>query len=170
MIRNLSKLLIALLLVAILCACGATAPEEIADKAESAENVSSVEPSEAEDAADKSASEEPSIEVLDVNNMSFATLTEEWRGDAAVAAAWAECHDYLDAFLWQPVESSALQEAAYSWLWQAAAVRFNSNPAAVYVYHDVPEDVYDQLVSADSVGGYYNQNIKGQYECERFDL
>lgn len=170
MIKKLSKLFIAAILAAALCACGAAPePEEATAEVGYAENAASSEPAGSEDETEIITAEEPAIEVLDVSDMSFATLTEKWRDDEAVVAAWAECHDYLEAFIWQPVESSALQEAAYSWLWQAAAVRFTSNLAAVYVYHDVPEDVYHQLISADSIGGYYNQSIKGLYECERFD-
>ena len=175
MIRKLFELIMIVLLAATLCACGTVSlPEEATGEINSADDTVSDEPAGSEDATaaadEESEAEEPAIAVLDVNDMSFATLTEEWRDDEAVVAAWAECHDYLEAFIWEPVESSALQEAAYSWLWQAAAVRFNSNPAAVYVYHDVPEDVYHQMISADSIGGYFNQYIKGQYECERFDL
>ena len=175
MIKKLCELIIVIMLAAVLCACGIeSVPEEETEEINSADDTYTGEQTETERvtaAADEEIeAEEPAIAVLDVSDMTFATLTEEWRDDEAVVAAWAECHDYLEAFIWEPVESSALQEAAYSWLWQAAAVRFNSNPAAVYVYRDVPEDVYHQLISADSVGGYYNQNIKGQYECERFDL
>ena len=175
MIKKLCGLIIIVLLAATLCACGTvSSPEEATEKIDSADYTFSAEQAETEyvtaAADEESEAEEPTIAVVDVNDMSFATLTEEWRDDATVVAAWKESHDYLEAFIWEPVESSALQEAAYSWLWQAAAVRFNSNPAAVYVYHDVPEDVYHQLIAADSIGGYFNQYIKGQYECDRFDL
>lgn len=35
----------------------------------------------------------------------------------------------------------------------------------IYVYENVPQDVYDSLVNADSMGGYYNKEIKGYYYC-----
>ena len=41
------------------------------------------------------------------------------------------------------------------------------NDGAIYVYYDVPEEVYNELLSAESIGSYFNDNIKGiyQYEC-----
>ena len=36
-----------------------------------------------------------------------------------------------------------------------------------YAYYDVPSTVWDALCAADSMGGYYNADIKGQYDCEK---
>lgn len=36
-----------------------------------------------------------------------------------------------------------------------------------YRYSGVPREVHDELVSAESVGRYLNQNVKGQYGVER---
>ena len=33
----------------------------------------------------------------------------------------------------------------------------------VYEYHDVPYEVYDVLMSARSVGAFYNRYIRGRY-------
>ena len=166
--KKLFALIFAALLVLILCSCGAgPAPAEDTTEADPADLLDAEEAKQAEMIV--AAEEEPPEPAPDVAAMSYATLTEDWREDPEVVAAWSECHDYLEAFAWEPVDSSAIRETAYSWLWQAAAVRFHSNPAAIYVYRDVPEEVYRQLVAADSVGGYYNQYIKGYYECERFD-
>lgn len=38
---------------------------------------------------------------------------------------------------------------------------------ATYEYKDVPQRIYDAFWSADSMGGYYNEKIKGYYECHR---
>ena len=38
---------------------------------------------------------------------------------------------------------------------------------SVYSYDDVPQDIYDELFSAYSMGGYYNENIKGSYTAHR---
>ena len=37
----------------------------------------------------------------------------------------------------------------------------------VYVYVGVPSDVFVEMVQADSIGTFYNSNIKGQYPCVR---
>lgn len=38
-----------------------------------------------------------------------------------------------------------------------------------YLYLDVPEDVFDSLHDAESIGRYYNKNIKGSYECYKIE-
>lgn len=40
---------------------------------------------------------------------------------------------------------------------------------ASYAYLDVPESVWSELRDADSMGGYYNSEIKGYYDCEKLD-
>lgn len=41
-------------------------------------------------------------------------------------------------------------------------VEFSSGSETVY--NDVPENVFQDFVNASSVGRYFNQNIRGQYE------
>lgn len=36
---------------------------------------------------------------------------------------------------------------------------------ASYAYDEVPKSVWTELKNADSMGGYYNKNIKGYYDC-----
>ena len=98
---------------------------------------------------------EPEADPLDVAALTYDPL-EQYRNDPEVLEQWSAFHDYLEAFRWQALDSSALQEAGYSWLWQALAVRFLSSPERVYVYRDVPEAVYLELIAADSAGSYYN--------------
>lgn len=38
-----------------------------------------------------------------------------------------------------------------------------------YVYGEVPKSVWEELKSADSMGSYYNKEIKGSYDCVRLD-
>jgi hypothetical protein len=35
----------------------------------------------------------------------------------------------------------------------------------LYVYQDVPQEVYDGLAAAESAGRYYGQNIKNKFAC-----
>jgi hypothetical protein len=37
----------------------------------------------------------------------------------------------------------------------------------VYEYSNVSKDVYDELMLAESVGKYFNQNIKNNFKCKR---
>jgi len=38
---------------------------------------------------------------------------------------------------------------------------------SVYEYSDVSEEVYDEFRLAESVGKYFNQNIKNSFSCKR---
>lgn len=44
-------------------------------------------------------------------------------------------------------------------------VEFSSG--ATYEYEDVPKEIYDELMSAPSVGKFIQASIKGQYTCTR---
>lgn len=66
------------------------------------------------------------------------------------------------------VESTCFSEIGYDEDYEILLVRFLDS-GSLYEYYDVPESVYEELLSAESPGGYYNENIKGQYECERLE-
>ncbi len=110
--------------------------------------------------------EEEHYEVLDVYNLPFDEVNEGKYGED-VYFQWIEMHDYLDGFEWVEVESDAIQEVGYCRAWNALAIRFNSEPNIVYTYDAVDEEVFEEMVCADSVGGYYNAYIKGVYDSER---
>lgn len=112
--------------------------------------------------------EEEHHEVLDVYNLPFEEVKEGMYG-WDVYNEWIEMHDYLDSFEWEEVESDAIQEVGYSEYLGNLAIRFNGYPNTVYVYEDVPEEVFYEMIFADSVGGYYNSYIKGYYDSERID-
>ncbi len=66
----------------------------------------------------------------------------------------------------QPLNSSALASAGYDPAAQILEVEFAGN-GSVYRYYDVPETIYQSLISASSVGGYYNSSIRGQFISRR---
>jgi hypothetical protein len=41
------------------------------------------------------------------------------------------------------------------------------NSGKWYRYTEVPEYIIEEFINAPSLGRYYNQNIKGQYPCEK---
>lgn len=47
-------------------------------------------------------------------------------------------------------------------------VKFNSG--AIYEYKDVPEEVFDALLSAESVGKYFNKEIKGKFTFRKLGV
>ena len=60
-----------------------------------------------------------------------------------------------------PVDSSSLKSVDYNALEQALEVEFHHG--AVYVYLDVPPDVFEELKAAESKGRFFNANIRDVY-------
>lgn len=60
-----------------------------------------------------------------------------------------------------PVSSSSVASVGYDAKNLTLEVEFNDG--AVYLYFDVPETMYQELVQASSVGQYLNANIRNQY-------
>ena len=66
----------------------------------------------------------------------------------------------------QSVKSSLLDKVGYDPEAKVLAVQMNYS-SDVYLYRDVPMDVFDDLLAADSKGAYYVKHIKGKYKTER---
>lgn len=49
----------------------------------------------------------------------------------------------------------------------SATLEVEFNNGSVYQYFDVPQHVYQALISAPSVGGYLASNIKGHYRFSK---
>lgn len=65
----------------------------------------------------------------------------------------------------QRVESSAVVSVGYDKARRVLEVEIDGG--AVYQYFDVPAREYFALVSADSIGRYYNQQIKANYDFRK---
>ncbi|MEC4805208.1 MAG: lysine--tRNA ligase [Jaaginema sp. PMC 1079.18] len=61
--------------------------------------------------------------------------------------------------------SVAIQEFDYDSEKKILKVKFDRG--GVYLYHDVPETVYQEMKTAPSVGQYFNSNIRDRYGCDR---
>lgn len=61
------------------------------------------------------------------------------------------------------VSSSAITAAGYDESSQVMKITFSQG--STYDFCSVPKHIYDGLISASSVGIYYNSNIKGNYQC-----
>ena len=64
-----------------------------------------------------------------------------------------------------PVSSSNVAAVGYDEASATLEVEFNNG--AVYQYFDVPGRVYQELVGAGSVGGYFAANVKGHYRFSK---
>lgn len=65
---------------------------------------------------------------------------------------------------WIPIDSTALESAAYvaqrRWLY----LRFKSGE--IYRYFDFPPDKYRDFMAAESKGGYFGKHIREQFRYE----
>lgn len=61
------------------------------------------------------------------------------------------------------VKSSQIAQIGYDAEKQVLEIEFKGK-GAVYQYSDVPKEVHTGLLAADSVGKYFNENIKGAYK------
>ena len=63
-------------------------------------------------------------------------------------------------------ESTCFSEIGYDSNHGLLYVTFRSSGAS-YVYSEVPNVVWKSLLNAESKGGYYNKEIKGQFPCKK---
>ncbi|MEW8533913.1 MAG: KTSC domain-containing protein [Candidatus Thiodiazotropha sp.] len=63
------------------------------------------------------------------------------------------------------VESSNIASIGYDGNTSTLEIEFLNG--SVYQYYDIPEYVYDELMSADSHGSYLASNIKGTYNYSK---
>lgn len=62
----------------------------------------------------------------------------------------------------QYVDSSLARSLGYNPVSSILEIEFKPN-GYVWQYFDVPEKVYIEMMSSDSIGRYFNENIKGFY-------
>ncbi|BAY38092.1 hypothetical protein NIES2111_24370 [Nostoc sp. NIES-2111] len=72
-----------------------------------------------------------------------------------------------EAIAMLPVNSSMATAVGYDSEEQVLQVEFYNG--AVYQYSGIEVETWDDLQAADSIGEFFNQEIKGKYECERLD-
>lgn len=61
-----------------------------------------------------------------------------------------------------PVKSSNLVAVGYDAKTKELRVEFKNKK--IWEYEDVPKEVVDNLIGAESVGKFFNENIKGKYK------
>jgi hypothetical protein len=66
-----------------------------------------------------------------------------------------------------PVSSSMAIAVGYDCNEQILQVEFQNG--SVYQYLGVDKDTWEDLHTSDSVGSFYNQEIKGRFDCDRLD-
>lgn len=61
-----------------------------------------------------------------------------------------------------PVSSSNIAAVGYDEPTKTLEVEFNSG--LVYQYDSVPISIYESMISASSVGVFFHENVKGQFD------
>jgi len=61
----------------------------------------------------------------------------------------------------QPVSSSNIRSIGYDSKSQTLEIEFHSG--SIYQYFDVPESIYNALMSASSHGSFFHRHIKGRF-------
>jgi hypothetical protein len=62
------------------------------------------------------------------------------------------------------VKSSSIKSIGYNTIFKVLEIEFIRE--AIYHYYDVSSDVVCELIFADSIGKYFDQNIKNNYKYE----
>jgi hypothetical protein len=65
----------------------------------------------------------------------------------------------------EPVESSVVRSVGFS---RVVEIEFESG--RVYQYIDVPEEIYQGMLAAESKGKYFNSHIRGKYNYQEIEL
>jgi hypothetical protein len=60
------------------------------------------------------------------------------------------------------VQSVSIEAVAYDETAHLLRAKFRGD-GRVVVYENVPQEVYDSLIFADSIGGYFREHIEGAY-------
>ena len=63
------------------------------------------------------------------------------------------------------VQSTALEQVGYDPASHDLRATFRDS-GRTYVYHGVPQEIYDGLLFADSLGAYFNSQIRDQFDFE----
>ncbi len=83
-----------------------------------------------------------------------------------VVAEQIQIEEQLDSIAILPVDSSMANTLGYDEDNQILQVEFHNG--TIYQYSGVDEDTWEDFCQADSVGRFYNQEIKGKYNSQRF--
>ena len=60
------------------------------------------------------------------------------------------------------VQSSALEQVSYDERADTLCATFRET-GRTYIYQEVPQELYDGLIFADSLGRYFNTHIQGRF-------
>lgn len=65
----------------------------------------------------------------------------------------------------QEVESTVIGTVGYS---RVLEIQFESG--RIYQYYDVPQDIFEGMLNAESKGKYFNANVRGKFRYQEIEL
>jgi hypothetical protein len=74
---------------------------------------------------------------------------------------------YEESIPMLPINSSMATAVGYDGGKNILQVEFHNG--AVYQYSDIDQDTWQDLHQADSIGKFFNENVRGKYQYERVD-
>ncbi|AFY96503.1 KTSC domain-containing protein [Chamaesiphon minutus] len=74
------------------------------------------------------------------------------------------CEEHIEML---PAHSTMAAQVGYDYEREILQIEFNSG--AVYQYSEVEPELWEDLQSTDSIGSFYNQEIKGYYPSARIE-
>lgn len=74
--------------------------------------------------------------------------------------------DY-QALPWTPVESSNLSRVAFLDDPENGTLYVEFSPGRIYQYAEVPADLYQELLDAESAGKFFSSQIRDEYDTTR---
>lgn len=109
------------------------------------------------------------ITILLIFAVKYASLAPKTQNIATTAIARTTPKPFspYDLTLYS-VDSDAISELGYDADERVLVARWR-NTGIRYAYYDVPEEVYNALMAADSLGSYFYYNVRMSYVYERLD-
>lgn len=112
--------------------------------------------------------EQKGVTPIKKQNVASTVPETETKGVTSRGTPIVEADDTLDFDINYITRSSAISEIGYDYYEEVLLITFKDSGASYY-YYDVPYEVYDELLNAESIGRYFNNQIRGWYDCVRVD-
>ncbi|PSB54356.1 KTSC domain-containing protein [Chamaesiphon polymorphus] len=84
-----------------------------------------------------------------------------------IIASTPEIEPYEEHIEMLPAHSTMAAQVGYDYDREILQIEFNSG--AVYQYSEVEPELWEDLQATDSIGSFYNQEIKGYYPSTRIE-
>jgi uncharacterized protein YxeA len=102
------------------------------------------------------------ISITACDDSSYSDSSSDYNSEESSYSESEDVNNSSDIPL-QSVDSSCFSQVGYR-NGTLVVVFHDSGP---YQYTNIPESLYYDFINADSLGGFYNDYIKGQYPCDR---